>query len=453
MPVTGDGTVVNGLGGARGFGETQMARSDDGSIRLSLGAVFEDGFRYFGRSYSADNLFLNTNGTVSFGRREASYPTAANRDINQDIIAPFWADVDTRLDGEGFESGGIWVDVDAARDVVTITWDAVGVYRRRADDPNTFQLQLFDRGDGDFDIVFRHDTTDWTIGTAEGDVGARAGLYVRGSDPLLIETRDGFDALEDLDERLGPDGRPGLWLYEMRVGTRNDTLDGGAGNDRLQGGAGNDVLRGGDGNDTLEGSDGADTLDGGAGHDLIRGGATGADLRDDIFGGSGRDTIDGGHGNDQLRGDGGDDMIAGGFGADTVIGGTGNDTLTGSAFGDMLFGSEGDDFINGGFGSDRMNGGTGSDAFFHLGIANHGNDWIQDFNAAQDDFLYHGNADVGIEQFQVNYARTADAGRSNVAEAFVIYKPTGQILWALVDGQAQDSIELRIGGDFFDLLG
>ena len=37
-------------------------------------------------------------------------------------------------------------------------------------------------------------------------------------------------------------------------------------------------------------------------------------------------------------------------------------------------------------------------------------------------------------------------------EAFVIYKPTGQILWALVDGGGQDSINLQIGGDTFDLL-
>ncbi|MCX7568024.1 hypothetical protein OS189_16905 [Sulfitobacter sp. F26169L] len=595
MPVTGDGTVVTGLGGARGFGEQAIARSDDATTRLDLRAVFEDGLNYFGRAYDGDNIYLNTNGTVTLGGRFLSYPVAGNANTARDMIAPFWADIDTRLDGEGFESGGIWVDVDAARDVVTITWDAVGVYRRRADAPNTFQLQMFDRGGGNFDIVYRYDTIGWTIGTGEGDVGARAGLFVREGAPLLIETRDGYDVLGDLDERLGPDGRPGLWIYEMRGGavvnlepvgqditggargdvleggpaddvmdggggndvlnggggadvieggaggdtlnggagsdtleggagedrldggsgndvllggfgndrasggagndrlgggggndrldggtgndtleggagndyltggdddtgadvleggSGDDTLEGGAGNDRLNGGAGNDILRGGAGNDTLRGGDGADTLDGGAGDDLIFGGLTDADLRDVIFGGDGNDTIEGGHGNDALRGDAGHDRIAGGFGADTVIGGGGNDTLTGSAFGDLMFGSDGNDFINGGFGSDLINGGQGGDAFFHLGIAGHGSDWIQDFSHRQGDYLAYGGGAASANQFQINYASKAGAGAANIAEAFVIYKPTGQILWALVDGAGARSINLQIGGDVFDL--
>jgi Ca2+-binding RTX toxin-like protein len=52
--------------------------------------------------------------------------------------------------------------------------------------------------------------------------------------------------------------------------------------------------------------------------------------------------------------------------------------MTGSAFSDLIFGGDGDDFINRGFGPDRVNGGAGSDRFFHLCIADHGSDWIQD---------------------------------------------------------------------------
>ena len=33
----------------------------------------------------------------------------------------------------------------------------------------------------------------------------------------------------------------------------------------------------------------------------------------------------------------------------------------------------------------------------------------------------------------------------------MIYRPTGQIMWALVDGGGQDSITLQIGSDLFDL--
>ncbi len=220
------------------------------------------------------------------------------------------------------------------------------------------------------------------------------------------------------------------------------TLTGTSGNDRLDGQAGND---------TLDGGDGVDTLIGGEGNDSIIGGTSVNDLRDVLFGGDGNDTIDGGYGNDELRGDAGNDDIAGGFGADTVIGGTGDDVMTGSAFGDLIFGGDGFDFVNGGFGSDRVNGGADGDRFFHLGIADHGSDWIQDYNAAEGDVLVYGGA-ATRDQFQVNVTNTASAGADGVDEAFVIYRPTGQILWALVDGDGQSEINIRIGGQEFDLL-
>ena len=146
-------------------------------------------------------------------------------------------------------------------------------------------------------------------------------------------------------------------------------------------------------------------------------------------------------------------MIAGGFGADTVIGGTGDDVLTGSAFGDLLFGDDGDDFINGGFGYDQVNGGGGADVFYHLGIFNHGADFIQDYGSAEGDVLVFGNMNAAREQFQINEAFTPNAGANDVAEAFVVYRPTGQIMWALIEGMEQEQINLRIGGDTFDLLG
>lgn len=46
---------------------TEIARNDDSSIRLSLGAVFEAGLTYLVRYYAVDELWLNSNGTVTFG--------------------------------------------------------------------------------------------------------------------------------------------------------------------------------------------------------------------------------------------------------------------------------------------------------------------------------------------------------------------------------------------------
>ena len=56
------------------------------------------------------------------------------------------------------------------------------------------------------------------------------------------------------------------------------------------------------------------------------------------------------------------------------------------------------------------------------------------------------------EDFQVNFTETENAGVAGVEEAFVIYRPTDQIIWALVDGAAQDEIVLRIDGVDYDLL-
>ncbi|MDO6479386.1 calcium-binding protein [Shimia thalassica] len=239
--------------------------------------------------------------------------------------------------------------------------------------------------------------------------------------------------------------------------TGNDALEGGAGPDTLAGGDGNDMLRGNAGDDSLQGGPGTDTLIGGDGNDTLLGGEGEGDLRDVIYGGADDDVIQGSHGNDELRGDAGDDSIAGGFGADTVIGGTGNDTLTGSVYADQMFGGAGDDFVNGGFGHDLLNGGSGADRFFHLGIFGHGSDWVQDYNAAEGDILQFGNAAATRSQFQVNTTHTATSagersGDDSVEEAFVIYRPTGQIMWALVDGGGQASINLQIGGEVFDLL-
>lgn len=255
-----------------------------------------------------------------------------------------------------------------------------------------------------------------------------------------------FDAVQDLVVDLAAGQITGLWdglAFAHQITGVEQIRGGNSAGQMLGDGAANQ----------LEGGNGTDTLNGGAGDDTLVGGSSSEDLRDVIYGGTGNDMIDGGYGNDELRGDAGADNIAGGFGADTVIGGTGADTLTGSAWSDALFGGDGDDFLNGGFGSDRLNGGTGGDRFFHLGIANHGSDWIQDYAATEGDVLVFGDTSATIDQFQVNFTETPGAGAGGTEEAFVIYRPSGQIIWALVDGADQDAMILRLNGMEYDLLG
>jgi Ca2+-binding RTX toxin-like protein len=205
------------------------------------------------------------------------------------------------------------------------------------------------------------------------------------------------------------------------------------------------------------GNDEASTLVASDGDDIIFAGVSDADLRDRIFAGAGNDTIEGGYGNDDIYGQNGDDLIIGGFGSDTLQGQNGNDNIVGSALSDVLFGNAGNDFINGGFGHDQINGGAGADRFYHLGILDHGADFIQDYDAAEGDVLLTGIAGATRNQFQVNTNDVTSmdgekAGDDTLEEAFIIYRPTGQILWALIDGAAQDQINIRIDEQQFDLL-
>lgn len=234
-------------------------------------------------------------------------------------------------------------------------------------------------------------------------------------------------------------------------GDGNDNLVGNSLSNELHGMRGNDTISAGNGDDTVYGGNGTDSLVGGSGNDTIYGGTDGADLRDEIYGGDGFDFIDAGFGNDLAYGGAGNDTILGGFGVDQLVGQAGNDVITGSAYSDLIFGGDGNDFINGGFGSDRVNGGNGADSFYHLGIQDHGSDWIQDYDSAEGDVLLIADDSLLASDFQVNYAETNGSGMAGTMEAFVIHKPTGQILWALVDGGAQAEINIRIGDDVFDI--
>ena len=70
--------------------------------------------------------------------------------------------------------------------------------------------------------------------------------------------------------------------------------------------------------------------------------------------------------------------------------------------------------------------------------------------------LVFGDLSAPREDFHVTMANTPRAGADDVAEAFVIYRPTDpverQIMWALVDGDGNDSINIQLNGQIYDLL-
>ncbi|RMF33398.1 MAG: hypothetical protein D6754_17015, partial [Alphaproteobacteria bacterium] len=223
-PITGDGTLVTGLGGAAGFGEIAVPRTDDGYFVYDISSVFSGGLNVFGNSFT--DMFVNANGSISFGNGVLSYTPYALEYAYAPIFAPFWADIDTRGGAlAGLESGQIHVDLDAANGIVTITWDHVNFYDRNGTKQNSFQIQIYDRLNGDFDVVYRYEAIDWTAGDASGGSdglggwAAVAGVAAGdGSAPLKLPGSGVQGMMRTLDTRTGNTGQTGLWVIESRGG-------------------------------------------------------------------------------------------------------------------------------------------------------------------------------------------------------------------------------------------
>lgn len=375
--------LVSILGGQFGYGETIVPRNDDGSTQYDISAVFENGLNFFGGSYSS--FFINTNGDVTFGALFGDYSPFEISQVDLPIIAPFWADADTR-EPAAIPGAPISLDIDPVADVISVTWPGVNYAFMQGDRQNAFQLQLFDRGEGEFDIVFRYQDIQWTRGEFTAPY-AHAGFSGGNGVGAFELPQSGIEAaLLDLETAEGNSGVPGLWIFEFGEVT-DDTLTGTSGDDVLNGRAGDDSLTGGSGNDTL---------DGGRGKDALRGG-------------NGNDTLNGGSGDDVLNGGNGDDTLIGGVGADTLTGGNGADNLHGGVGDDVLNGGNGQDRLEGGAGDDMLNGGVGADTFaFKPGFGNDTIDGFQIAGAAHDVLEFDSGIFADAAALFAHSADTAD---------------------------------------------
>jgi len=173
-----NGVLIGGLGGAAGFGPLALPRNDDGSHPLALAGILSQGLRIGGATYDA--LWVNTNGTLSFGGPLAGHDTAALAAAPGPVLAVFAADVDTRLRGEGLESGQIWLHESPAAapggGALTATWAEVGFYRRNTDLVNSFQVRIqAGTAPGDADITVRYGQVTWVSGDLDGGSGGLGG--------------------------------------------------------------------------------------------------------------------------------------------------------------------------------------------------------------------------------------------------------------------------------------
>ncbi len=156
-----------------GFDQASLARADDsasGAVALGFQMSF------YGRLY--DSAYVSTNGVLSFVAPQTDFtPYGLGAGYTgQPIIAPFFADVDTRRTTSGVVHYG--TGIDAGRPAFGVTWPGVGYFQLGADRLNTFQLILTgraDRGVGDFDITFNYGAIGWEAGYANGGVDGLGG--------------------------------------------------------------------------------------------------------------------------------------------------------------------------------------------------------------------------------------------------------------------------------------
>jgi hypothetical protein len=158
-----------------GFNSNILARNDDGSTGLvPLGFTVN----FFGSVQ--DSLYVNNNGNVTFDNPLFTYTPFPLNNTTRIIIAPFFADVDTRHQNSAVTAYGTGT-VDG-RPAFGVTWDGVGYFASRADKLNNFQLVITDRTDtgaGNFDFEFNYRQIQWETGAASGGTNGLGGYSAR----------------------------------------------------------------------------------------------------------------------------------------------------------------------------------------------------------------------------------------------------------------------------------
>ena len=145
----------------------RLELGDDDSAFVPFGHDFR--FRFYGQGYQG--LFVNSNGSVTFGEGDPTFIASVDQFLEgPPRIAPFWTDLNPPA---GVAGSGVYVDVvrspnpEEAR--VTLTWDRVPYFFTKA--ANTVQLSLY--ADGWIQVCYFHvadppDARRILIGVARG---------------------------------------------------------------------------------------------------------------------------------------------------------------------------------------------------------------------------------------------------------------------------------------------
>ncbi len=128
-------------------------------------------FCFYGQNQN--NCYINNNGNISFGAPYFTFTANAFPDPSFIMIAPFWADVDTR----GTGSGLVYYKITPT--AMIVRWQTVGYYASYDDKLNDFQLIITDGTDPILppgnNVSFCYGDMQWTTGDASNGVNGFGG--------------------------------------------------------------------------------------------------------------------------------------------------------------------------------------------------------------------------------------------------------------------------------------
>jgi len=144
-------------------------RNDDDSSPL-LSLPFN--FCFYGQTQNS--FYVNNNGNISFGAPYGTFSAVGFPSAQFSMVAPFWADVDTRNTGSGL------VYYKITPTALIVRWQTVGYYSMYIDKLNDFQLIITDGTDplvpGGNNVSFCYGDMQWTTGDASQGVNGFGGV-------------------------------------------------------------------------------------------------------------------------------------------------------------------------------------------------------------------------------------------------------------------------------------
>ncbi len=148
-------------------GPVVLQNNDDSSTAaVNLGFTLN----FYGQNFT--QAFINNNGNVTFGRALSSFTPTGFPQTTTRIIAPFWADVDTR-GGLGAVHSSTGTSA-RGNPYFQVDWVNVGYFSQRGDKRNDFSLYIEDDAAGDV-VAFVYRTMEWTTGSASGGTNGFGG--------------------------------------------------------------------------------------------------------------------------------------------------------------------------------------------------------------------------------------------------------------------------------------